>query len=297
MVKHTREYEIYRVTIIGGIVNLLLLIFKFVAGILGHSAAMIADAVHSFSDFVSDIIVIAFVRISSKPADCTHKYGHGKFETLASAIIGCVLFVVAIGIGVSGIKNILKVFHGEVLPAPSTVAFIAAVVSIVAKEVLYQYTVFKGRRLCSQVVVANAWHHRSDSLSSIGALLGIGGAMFGGEKWRVLDPVAAVVVSIFILQVAISIIKNSLDELLEHSLPEDVEQEIEQIILSVEGVSSPHHLRTRRIGSHYAIEAHIRMDGSLSLYNAHQTTSIVEKLIKQRFGENTIVTIHTEPVK
>ena len=297
MGKLSREQGIYRVTLIGGIVNFLLLIFKFLAGFLGHSAAMVADAVHSLSDFVTDVIVIVFVRISSKPADNTHGYGHGKFETLASAIIGCALLGVGVGIFVGGVRSIVGVFHGEELPAPSMVALIAAAVSIVLKEALYQYTVFKAKNLDSQAVVANAWHHRSDAFSSIGTLLGIGGAILGGEKWRVLDPVAAVVVSLFIAKAAVSILKTSLDELLEHSLPEEVEREIEQIILSVEGVSSPHHLRTRRIGNNYAIEVHIRMNGGLSLLEAHRVTTIVESLIKQRYGELTIVTIHTEPIK
>ena len=284
-------------TIIGSIVNLMLLIFKFLAGILGHSAAMIADAVHSLSDFITDIIVIVFVRISSKPADSTHRYGHGKFETLASAIIGCVLLGVGVGIFVSGVRSIVGAWQGEVLVAPSKLALIAAAVSIVLKEGLYHYTVYEGKRLNSQVVVINAWHHRSDALSSIGTLLGIGGAIFGGEKWHVLDPVAAVVVSLFIMKAAISVLKISLDELLEHSLPKDIEQEIKQIILSVDGVSSPHHLRTRRVGNSYAIEVHIRMDGELSLHDAHRITSIVEDGLKRRFGENTIVTIHSEPIK
>lgn len=293
----SRESEIYRVTIVGSIVNFMLLVFKFVAGVLGHSAAMVADAVHSLSDFVTDIIVIVFVRISSKPADSTHGYGHGKFETLATTIVGCVLLCVGIGICVNGVSDIIGVFRGELQPAPSMIALVAAAVSILFKEALYQYTLFKGKNLCSQAVIANAWHHRSDAFSSIGALLGIGGAVLGGDRWHVLDPVAAVVVSLFIVKVAISILKNSLDELLEHSLSEEVEQEIVQIILSVEGVSSPHHLRTRRIGNNYAVEVHIRMNGDLSLFDAHRMTSVVERLLKERFGENTIVTIHTEPIK
>lgn len=293
----SRESGIYRVTIVGSIVNFMLLVFKFVAGVLGHSAAMVADAVHSLSDFVTDIIVIVFVRISSKPADSTHGYGHGKFETLATTIVGCVLLGVGIGICVNGVSDIIGVFRGELQPAPSMIALVAAAVSILFKEALYQYTLFKGKNLCSQAVIANAWHHRSDAFSSIGALLGIGGALLGGDRWHVLDPVAAVVVSLFIVKVAISILKNSLDELLEHSLSEEVEQEIVQIILSVEGVSSPHHLRTRRIGNNYAVEVHIRMNGDLSLFEAHRMTSVVERLLKERFGENTIVTIHTEPIK
>lgn len=293
----SREQDIYRVTIIGSIVNILLSVFKFVAGIVGHSAAMVADAVHSLSDVVTDIIVIVFVRVSSKPADNTHGYGHGKFETLATAIIGCILLGVGLGICISGAKHIIGVVRGEVLPAPSMVAFVAAAVSIVLKEGLYQYTIRKGEKLCSQAVVANAWHHRSDAFSSIGTLLGIGGAIFGGVKWHVLDPVAAVVVSLFIIKAALSILKSSLEELLEHSLPIDVEREILEIITSVEGVKDPHHLRTRRIGNNYAVTVHIRMDGVLSLADAHSATTLVERRIKERFGESTIVTIHTEPLK
>lgn len=292
-----RKKEIYRVTFIGGVVNLLLLVFKFVAGFVGHSAAMIADAVHSLSDFVTDIVVIVFVRISSKPVDSSHSYGHGKYETLATAIIGIVLFGVAVGILVGGVKEILFVVRGGTLEKPGTIALVAAVVSIVLKEAIYRYTVYKGKGIDSQALVANAWHHRSDAFSSIGTLLGIGGAMFAGAKWRVLDPLAAIVVSVFIAKVAVNVLKGSLDELLEHSLPASVEEEIRSVILSVDGVNSPHHLRTRRVGYNYAIDVHIRMDGGMTLTEAHQKTSVVERLLKERFGAGTYVSIHTEPDK
>ena len=292
-----RKKEIYRITIIGSVVNLLLLIFKFVAGFVGHSAAMIADAVHSLSDFVTDIVVIVFVRISSKPVDESHSYGHGKYETLATAIIGLVLLGVAAGILAGGVKDVVFVAKGGVLDKPGTIALIAAAVSIVLKEAIYQYTVYKGKGIQSQALVANAWHHRSDAFSSIGTLLGIGGAIFAGAKWRILDPLAAIVVSFFIAKVAVNILKNSLDELLEHSLPASNEDEIRKIILSVDGVSSPHHLRTRRIGYNYAIDVHIRMDGKMTLIEAHQKTTVVERLLKERFGAGTIVSIHTEPKK
>ena len=275
MASNEREKEIYKVTIVGSFVNFLLLIFKFVSGIVGHSAAMIADAVHSLSDFVTDILVLVFVKISSKPADKDHRYGHGKFETLATAIIGAVLLAVGIGIFYQGATSIYAVYNGQVLPSPGYIALIAAAVSIVSKEAVYWYTVIKGKKLNSQAVVANAWHHRSDAFSSMGTLLGIGGAILGGEKWAVLDPIAAVVVSIFIVKVAISILNGSLQELLEHALPKTVQEEIKQLILSVDGVSEPHHLRTRRVGSNYAIEVHIRMDGNLALNEAHHITSLV----------------------
>ena len=293
----TRRKEIYRVTFIGSLVNMLLLIFKFVAGFVGHSAAMIADAVHSLSDFVTDIIVIVFVRISSKPVDSSHNYGHGKYETLATAIIGLVLLSVAAGLFIGGAKDVLYVIRGGILEKPGTIALVAAGVSVLLKELIYQYTVHKGKNIQSQALIANAWHHRSDAFSSIGTLFGIGGAILGGVKWRILDPLAAIVVSLFIARVAVKILKGTVNELLEHSLPASTEEEIRTIILSVEGVTSPHHLRTRRIGYNYAIDVHIRMDGNKTLTETHLTTSIVEKRLKERYGAGTYVIIHTEPEK
>ncbi|WP_346713651.1 cation diffusion facilitator family transporter [Mediterranea massiliensis] len=292
-----REAGIYRVTLVGSVVNLLLLVFKFVAGILGHSAAMLADAVHSLSDFVTDIIVIVFVRISSKPEDEGHDYGHGKYETLATAIIGLVLLFVGFGILWNGATSIWDFWQGGELKEPGMLALWAALVSILFKELLYQYTVLKGRRLNSQAVVANAWHHRSDALSSIGTAVGIGGAILLGERWLILDPLAAVVVSLFIMKVAIQLLVPCVEELLEKSLPAEVEEKIKQEILSFPGVTLPHHLRTRRIGSSYAIEVHIRMDGQITLEEAHRTATAIENRLKSEFGSRTYINIHVEPVK
>lgn len=294
---NSRQREIYRVTIVGSVVNLLLLIFKFVAGIVGHSAAMVADSVHSLSDFVTDIVVILFVRLSGRPADEDHDYGHGKFETLATLFVSLVLLGVAVMLFVNGVVDIVSALHGEVLETPGLVALIAAAASIVIKEILYRYTVRCGKKVNSQVVVANAWHHRSDALSSIGVLVGVAGAMLLGGSWSILDPIAATIVSVFIAKVSYNLLMPSLEELLERSLPKEVEQRILDIILSVDGVSSPHHLRTRRIGNAYAIEVHIRMDGNLTLTQAHAVTTAVERLLKQEFGDSTHVGIHTEPVK
>lgn len=294
---NSRQREIYRVTIVGSVVNLLLLIFKFVAGIVGHSAAMVADSVHSLSDFVTDIVVILFVRLSGRPADEDHDYGHGKFETLATLFVSLVLLGVAVMLFVNGVVDIVSALHGEKLETPGLVALIAAAASIVIKEILYRYTVRCGKKVNSQVVVANAWHHRSDALSSIGVLVGVAGAMLLGGSWSILDPIAATIVSVFIAKVSYNLLMPSLEELLERSLPKEVEQRILDIILSVDGVSSPHHLRTRRIGSAYAIEVHIRMDGNLTLTQAHAVTTAVERLLKQEFGDSTHVGIHTEPVK
>ena len=296
MEANAREKSIYKVTWIGSIVNFLLLVFKFVAGILGHSSALVADAVHSLSDFATDIIVIVFVKISGKPEDDDHRYGHGKYETLATALIGVALFAVGIGLLVSGATKVADVIKGVVLPAPSIIALVAAAVSIVTKEILYRYTVRVGKNINSQIVVANAWHHRSDALSSIGTLIGIGGAIFLGEKWRILDPLAAIVVSAFIIKVAVDLVKPAIDELLERSLPAETEKRILDIIAAFPEVSSPHHLRTRRIGNHIAIEVHLRMDGQTTLENAHTVASNVEKRLRAEFGPDTHIGIHMEPI-
>lgn len=292
-----REKEIYKVTIIGAIGNLSLLIFKFIAGFLSNSAAMIADAVHSLSDFLTDIVVMIFVRISSKDEDENHHYGHGKFETLATVIIGIVLVAVGFGIMKNGITSIIEVTKGNTIKSPGIIALVAALVSIIVKEILYRYTVIMGKKLDSPSVIANAWHHRSDAFSSIGTTLGIGGAIILGNKWTILDPIAAVVVSFFILKVAYQLTKAGLDELLEKSLPKEIEKKIIDILLSFDEISSPHHLRTRRIGKSYSIEVHIRMDGAMSLYDAHQTTVEIEKKLKEGLHKDIFINIHMEPMK
>lgn len=292
-----RERRIYRVTIVGSVVNLALLLFKFAAGILGRSAAMLADAVHSLSDFVTDVIVLLFVRISNKPQDKDHDYGHGKYETLATALIGIILFFVGLGIFWNGARSIWAFVRGEALEAPGTLALVAALLSIVTKEILYRYTVIVGRREQSQAVIANAWHHRSDALSSVGTAVGIGGAILLGDNWRVLDPVAAVVVSIFIVKVAWEMVVPCANELMEQSLPEQTEREIEEILLSFPGVTEPHNLRTRRVGNNCAIDVHVRMDGNLTLHQSHKTTRAMEQRLRELLGEGTFINIHVEPAK
>lgn len=293
----TREREIQKVTLVGSAGNIALMIFKFIAGILGHSSAMIADAVHSLSDFVTDIIVLVFVSVSAKPQDRSHDYGHGKFETIATFFIGLALIAAAVGIIVSGVMALIDWAGGAKLKAPGQLALWAALLSIVVKEVLYQYTVYKGKRLNSQAVVANAWHHRSDALSSIAAAIGIGGAILLGDRWTMLDPVASIVVGLFLVKVAVGLLRTSMGELTEGSLPQETEQEIENIITSFSEISEPHNLRTRRIGNRIAIEAHIRMDGNMPLRDVHNITSQVEQRLKERFGEETHITLHMEPVK
>ena len=292
-----REKAIYQVTWAGSFVNFLLVIFKFIAGILGHSAAMIADAVHSLSDFATDIVVLIFTRISNKPQDKNHDYGHGKYETLATAIIGIVLFAVGASFCWNGLQAFQTVWQGGRLPAPGMLAFAGAIISIVSKELIYRYTIHVGRKINSSAVIANAWHHRSDAFSSIGTAIGIGGAIVLGESWSVLDPMAAVVVSFFIMKVAVQLLKPCVDELTEKSLPDEIEKEICLIAENTPGVSAIHNLRTRRIGNHYAIEMHVRMDGHLTLYEAHAKASVIENKLKEKYGNETHVGIHVEPVK
>lgn len=292
-----RKREIYRVTFVGLVVNLVLSLLKLAAGVVGRSGAMVADAVHSFSDLATDIVVIAFARISVKPRDTDHDYGHGKYETLATIIISIALGVVGAGILVNSIRGIRTVIDGGLLPRPGAVALVAAVVSILVKEILYRYTVRVGRRIDSPSVVANAWHHRSDALSSLGTLVGIGCAFFLGDKWRIADPIAALIVSVFIFKIAFDLIRTGLGELLEQSLPEEVEKEILGIVAANPRVREPHNLRTRRIGAAIAIEVHVRMDGKMTVEESHELTVDIEQRLRERFGEGTMIAIHVEPVK
>ena len=290
-----REKKIYKVTLMGTLVNLFLVVFKFISGTIGHSAAMIADAVHSLSDCVTDIVVLVFVKISARPEDDNHEYGHGKFETLATSIIGIILFFVGIGIFWSGCSSVISFIKGEPLRSPGMIALIAALVSVLLKEIMYRYTLINGKKLNSKVVIANAWHHRSDALSSIGTVVGIGGAILLGENWRILDPIAAMLVSVFIVKVSYDLVKPAVEELLECSLPKEVEDKICDIIATFPEVSLPHQLKTRRIGNCYSMDVHICMDGNVSLKEAHDKCTAIESKLKEAFGPNTYISIHMEP--
>ena len=292
-----RERQIYKVTLIGSVGNAILVLFKFIAGVLGHSAAMVADAFHSLSDFVTDIIVLVFVGVSARPQDESHDYGHGKFETLASLFISLALFGAAVAIIVAGAQKFAAWLGGEDLASPGSLALWAALFSILMKEGMFRYTIKKGRELESSALKANAWHHRSDALSSVGAAIGIGGAFLLDGRWTVLDPLASIVVGVMLIKAAWDIMRPSLGELTDESLPEKTENEILEVFHSFPEVSEPHNLCTRHIGSRVAIEAHIRMDGSMTLHQAHDLSSAMEKALKDRFGADTIVTLHMEPRK
>lgn len=290
-----REKEIRNITLWGAFVNVVLTVFKILAGVLGRSSAMIADGVHSLSDLLSDVVVLVFTRISSKGQDRDHSFGHGKFETLATLIISILLVSVGANLLSSGVRNIIGVINGEILERPGYVALVAAVVSIVAKEIIYHATVRTGRKTGSTAVIANAWHHRSDAFSSVGSLIGIGGALVLGDKWTVLDPLASCVISVAIIVVAVKMAMPSLAELLEASLPEEIEDEILATASSVEGVNDVHELKTRRNGMSFIIDAHIAVDPDISVVEAHDIATNVENALRERYGRETQINIHVEP--
>jgi cation diffusion facilitator family transporter len=277
------------------VVNLGLMLGKLAAGILGRSSAMVADAVHSVSDFATDIIVLGFVGVSTRPRDETHDYGHGKFETLATVLVGVALAEVGIGIFVNAVESLVKVAQGNTLRRPGLVALIAAGASLVVKEVLFRYTRRVGTEIRSSAVIANAWHHRSDALSSVGALIGIAGAYFLGARRRILDPAAAIAVSILIAKAAVQMILPAVHELLEASLPTDTEREILDVASSVSGADDPHGLRTRRVGPNVVIEIHVCVSPDASVVESHGITKEIEDRLKSKFGDGTLITIHVEP--
>ena len=293
--KTNRQNAIIRVTLLGAVVNCLLTIAKIAAGLIGKSAAMVADGVHSLSDLISDFVVIIFVRISSKEQDEEHKYGHGKFETLATLIVSLMLLAVGVKLIVSGAESIVRFINGEALPQPKMIALYMAAVSIAAKEILYQITAKVGRRVESQAVIANAWHHRTDAISSIGALIGIAGAIFLGNKWTVLDPIAGCIISVIIFIVSIKMALGAINELMEVSLPKEDEDEIHKLITSVEGLNDVHELKTRRNGQSVIIDVHVVVNPDLTVAVAHKMTEKAERLLKRRFGNHSQIYIHIEP--
>jgi cation diffusion facilitator family transporter len=290
-----REKEIRKITLWGSLVNLVLTVFKIIAGVLGRSAAMIADGIHSLSDLLSDVVVLVFTHMSSKGKDRDHSFGHGKFETLATLIVSVMLVAVGTDLMIGAIRSIIGFCRGDDIPEPGIIALIAAVVSILSKEILYHATVKVGKKTGSTVVVANAWHHRSDAFSSIGAMAGIGGAMLLGGRWTVLDPVASCVISVAIIVIAVRLALPSLAELLETSLPEDIEQEIVAIASAVKGVNDVHELKTRRNGISFIIDAHIAVNPDISIVEAHDIATDVEDALRSRYGQETQINIHVEP--
>lgn len=290
-----RTAKVTFVTLIGSVVNIILTVFKILAGILGRSTAMIADGIHSLSDLLSDIVVIVFVKISAKGRDKDHDYGHGKFETFATLIISLMLIIVAANLMSGGINKIRMILDGGEVSSPGMIALWAAVASIVLKEILYRYTIIQGKALNSPMMIANAWHHRSDAFSSVGSLLGIAGAIFLGDKFVILDPITGCVISIFILVMAVKMSVPAIKELLDVSLPDDVEEKIEATAKSVKGVVDLHELKTRREGPGIIMEGHLVLDSEISLKEAHDISKKVEESLRKEFGSETQISLHLEP--
>lgn len=290
-----RTSKVTFVTLVGSVVNIVLTVFKILAGIMGRSTAMIADGIHSLSDLLSDIIVIVFVKISSKGRDKNHDYGHGKFETFATLIISLMLIVVAANLMSGGINKIRLILDGGEVSSPGMIALWAAVASIVFKEALYHYTIIQGKALNSPMMIANAWHHRSDAMSSIGSLIGIGGAIFLGNKFVILDPVTGCVISIFIFVMAVRMSVPAIKELLYVSLPDEVEERIEATAKTIPGVIELHELKTRREGPGIIMEGHLVLHSDISLKEAHNISKKVEESLRKEFGPETQISLHLEP--
>ncbi len=284
-----------RVTVTAAVVNVVLALAKLAAGAVAGSAALVADGMHSLSDLITDGIVLAGVRFARRPADESHNYGHGKIETLAAVAVGAVLLIAAGGILFEACKGIAVVARGGILGAPSPAALVVAVVSIAVKEALFRFTRAAGRQLDSPALMANAWHQRSDALSSVAVAVGVAGASLGGESWRVLDPVAASVVALLIGKVALSLAWSGLGELLEAGVDPETRARILESVHRVDGARSPHGLRARRLGSTLAVDLHVEVARHLDIVQAHAIAEAVEEQLTRCFGANTLVNVHVDP--
>ena len=289
--KQEEHWQGVRITWIGVVVNLVLTGLKMLAGIYGHSQAMVADAVHSLSDLLTDGVVLFGLRFGRKEADAEHHFGHERIETLSSAFIGIALVVVAVGIGWSALRQMLS---GEDL-VPNGLAIAGAALSIVAKEVLYQYTVVVGRRIRSAAVVANAWHHRSDALSSIAVLVGVTAAQLNPD-WHILDAVAALVVSFMIVHVGLKILLDALKEVIDTAPGKEVLGRIESIVTSVTGVGGFHGLRVRTTGGLLHIQVHIEVDGEITVAGGHDIADTVEHELGTQMEVPCDVIVHVDPL-
>lgn len=284
------------VTLVGLWSNLLLAVLKILAGFFGRSSAMIADGVHSASDLLTDLLVLIVVSFSRKGEDARHTFGYGKIEALGTFVISLILGIVALMIAAEGVKGIIDTLNGKVIPRPEWIALVMAIISIGVKEILFHYTRAAARKIGSSAMEANAWHHRSDAFSSVATLIGIAGAMFLGVKWRVLDPIAAILVSIIIVAMTWRLTVDSIKELLDMSLPRDVIAKATQIINETPGVTGFTQLRTRRNGSRKIFGLNIQVDPGLNIVKAHNIATELEKRLRETFGLETLVYIHIEPL-
>ena len=278
------------ITIIGALVNVFLIVLKFITGIFGHSQALIADAIHSLSDLFTDIAVLIGLRVGRKAPDINHPFGHARIETMTSAILGLVLIGTACYLGFKASLNIYN--HTEF--HPTGLALIGAALSIAFKEALYHYTVFIGKRLKSQLIIANAWHHRSDSLSSVAVLLGVSGAIIN-PAWHILDAYATLIVSFFIIKVGLDILRKTVREFTDTAPEPTVLEDMRQCILEVEGVIETHDIRVRTSGGLYQMEAHILVDGGISVRDGHRIAKEAEKCLFDVLDDLDSVIVHVDP--
>lgn len=290
--KNVNETAVIRkLSLVSVIGNALLSGFKLFAGIAGNSGAMISDAIHSMSDVLTTLIAWIGVKISKKASDSGHPYGHERLECIASLALGAILLVTGLGIGKVGVENIVSSSY-ETLAIPSAIALVAAIASIVGKEAMYWYTRYYAKLIHSAAFLADAWHHRSDAFSSIGSLIGIGGAMLG---FPVMDSVASVVICIFIVKVAYDISKDALVKMLDTSCGEDYEKNLMEDILGQEDVLSVDMLRSRMFGNKVYIDLEISVDGDKSLWEAHEVAERVHRNVEQRFLDVKHIMIHVNP--
>ena len=284
-----------KVTVISFIINCILSAGKIIIGIIGTSGALIADGIHSLSDLITDIIVFVSLKITQKPADEKHNYGHGKVEIVATVLVSVALFIAGFTIGKDGIEDLIGFFNGDTSQTPALIAVIAAAMSLIIKETLFRYTMKTGKEIGSEVLMANAWHQRSDALSSLGVLIGAGGAWLLGSKFAFLDSAAQIAVSLFIFRAAYKILIPNLGQLADAAIDKEEINEIENMIKVNPDILDYHHLRTRHVGSLHAIDVHILVNPRLDISAAHDISTVLESEIKNFLGSECFVSIHIEP--
>ena len=280
-----------KVSFISILINVLLFIFKFIAGIIGKSSAMISDAVHSLSDVLSTIIVIIGIKFSNRESDDTHQYGHERFESIATLFLSIILLVTALTIGYNGILKILEGINGNI-EIPTMIALIASIVSIVVKEWMYQFTKKVAKKVNSSALLADAWHHRSDALSSIGSLVGIAGAILG---LPILDPIMSIVICIFILKVSIDILIDSIYKLVDRACDKDTIEEMSILINNIDGVLELDLLQTRLFGSKIYVDVEVSADRNKTLEESHEIAHLIHDEIEEKFNNVKHCMVHVNP--
>ena len=282
----------YKVSFISIIINVILTVFKIIAGVIGRSSAMLSDAVHSLSDVISTIVVIIGVKLSYKEADEEHPYGHEKLECVAAIILSTILFIVGFSIGYQGIIDIINKNYNVVIPG--FLALIAAILSIIIKEAMYWYTRYYAKKINSGALMADAWHHRSDALSSIGSFIGIGASILG---YPIFDSIAAIVICLFILKAAYDIFKDAINKLIDRACDTDTVKRMQELIIEDGAVLSVDCLMTRLFGNKIYVDVEISADGNITLQEAHDIAHQVHDKIEQQFPNVKHCMVHVNPFK